>query len=286
MKSVHQMHIEDYHRAVLDRHPGHNMYVMHRDWHRDNRDPALPDSLDRNWGTNLVFGSNFLQMHHEMVKATPGEPHLHMMHDSVAQWYSSEGHDLPPLWNPLAEIPEDLSYEPDHSIFPHEIRLALEKSARSSGVRVSTLLKRRTNWPAFEMPKYFTVQGVDNPQDADPLTAAMKLSDYSNANQLGCALVFPHNAWHVAIGGAMSSTWTAIADPIFYLGVHWFVDRIFDAYKLIEAERSIRALDAEMLRERGFATSKEQRVPRDHTAREKEQIEKFRKASELLNIPL
>lgn len=26
-----------------------------------------------------------------------------------------------------------------------------------------------------------------------------------NTNQLGCCLVYPHNDWHVAIGGAMGS---------------------------------------------------------------------------------
>ena len=35
----------------------------------------------------------------------------------------------------------------------------------------------------------------------------------------------------MAIGGAMLAFDTAIDDPIFYFGVHWHIDKVFDAYK-------------------------------------------------------
>ena len=121
MKSVNQINIENYHDAIETMHPGHNMHVMHRNWHANNPDPTAPTSLNPDWGVDLIFGTNFLQMHHERVKATSSEPHQHMMHSSVVEWYLAEGLLLPPTWNPLLSIPEELQYEPDPSVYPDEM---------------------------------------------------------------------------------------------------------------------------------------------------------------------
>ena len=53
------------------------MYLFHRDWHARNSDPIPPAAPNRRWGADQVFGTNFLQMHHEVVKprfalAVPG----------------------------------------------------------------------------------------------------------------------------------------------------------------------------------------------------------------------
>ncbi len=285
MKSAHQLHIEKYHATIEAMHPGHNMHVMHRDWHANNRDPELPSRLDPNWGVSLTFGTNFLQMHHEMVKATNVEPHQHMMHSSVAAWYADEGIELPSVWYPLAVIPDELLYDPDPTAYPDEIRIPIEEFVASRNQTMEEFLTRRTNSPEFKLPKYFTIEGVSSAEKADPLTGARKLSDFVNTNQLGCSLVFPHNEWHVAIGGAMTTTWTAIADPIFYLGVHWHVDRIFDDFKLIEAERSIRATDFEILREKALLSGAASRMSREFTDGESRKVKLFREATQVVRAP-
>lgn len=260
------------------------MHIVHRDWHNVNSDPTPPSRQDPNWGTNLVFGSNFLQMHHEMVKASSSEPRQHMMHDSVLEWYNKNGNTPPSVWGPLAEIPAELGYEPDPMAYPDEIRIPLENFLSGRGQTIEQFLTRRTNTPSFELPKYFTVQGVSSASEADPLTGAMKLSDFKNTNQLGCSLVFPHNSWHGAIGGAMSSTWTAIADPIFYWGVHWHVDRVYDEFKIIEASRSVHSLDLEALTEKGLNPTR--REVRDFTDAERTKINEFVAASLALKLPI
>jgi len=286
MTSIHQENIEQYHSDVESMHHGHNMHIVHRDWHADNPDPRMPPRQDPNWGVNMIFGTNFLQMHHEMVKATDAEPHLHMMHPSVAQWYKNENIPLPSVWDPLSETPGELLYDPDPDVFPDEIREPIEQLAASRGQTLKEFLTRTTDNPGFDLPKYFTTEGVSDPEDADPLTGAMKLSDFVNRNQLGCSLVFPHNLWHVAIGGAMSTTWTAIADPIFYLGVHWHLDRVFDEFKLIETERSVRAMDTEALESRDLLSGvAKQRSPREFTAEENKKIGDFIDASRAVRAP-
>jgi hypothetical protein len=285
MKSLHQINIENYHSMIETMHPGHNMHVMHRDWHASNPDPELPTGQNPNWGANLIFGTNFLQMHHEMVKATNSEPHQHMMHDSVAEWYKNEDLELPQTWDPSSIIPQDLNYEPDASIYPDEIRIPIEQYANSQGQTIEQFLTRATNNPKFQLPAYLSIQGVNDPSKADPLTGAMKLSDYVNSNQLGCSLVFPHNEWHGAIGGAMTTTWTAIADPIFYLGVHRHVDRIFDEFKLIEAERSIRALDFEVSTQKGLPSGVENREAREFTKEERKKVDNFFEATKAIRAP-
>lgn len=124
MASVHQQNVAQYHAAVSQHghHAGHDMYIFHRDWHQQNRDPRPPTHPDRNWGMNLVFGTDFLQMHHEMVKATSSEARQHMMHESLVDWYQQQGLSLPTLWNPLEPIPAELAYEPDPNVFPNDIR--------------------------------------------------------------------------------------------------------------------------------------------------------------------
>jgi hypothetical protein len=251
MASIHQDNVTHYHAAVSDpaHHGGHNMHLIHREWHRQNRDPLPPNRPDPNWGVNLVFGTNFLQMHHEMVKALPNEQHFHMFHESVAYWYQEQGLNLPITWNSLSPIPPDLGYEPDPTTFPDEIIRVLEQWASSEGVSIEQLLTRSTNEPAFELPKYFTREGIAPGESGELFTGARKLADFKNSNQLGCCLVFPHNEWHGIIGGAMGSTLTAIADPIFYFGIHWHIDRIFDEYKIIQEQQRIHALDRDKLLE-------------------------------------
>ena len=75
------------------------------------------------------------------------------------------------------------------------------------------------------------MQGIGAGEKPEPITRARKLADFKNTNQLGCCIVYPHNSWHVAIGGAMLAFDTAIDDPVFYFGVHWHIDKVFDAYK-------------------------------------------------------
>jgi len=275
MASVHQQNVAQYHAAVSQHghHAGHDMYIFHRDWHQQNRDPRPPTHPDRNWGMNLVFGTDFLQMHHEMVKATSSEARQHMMHESLVDWYQQQGLSLPTLWNPLEPIPAELAYEPDPNVFPNDIRQPIEQFAQQQGMTITQFLTRAGDTPSFELPRYFKVQGVGPGEPGEPITGARKLADFRNTNQLGCCIVFSHNAWHGAIGGAMSTTWTAIADPIFYFGVHWHVDHVFDDYKALQAERSIRPLDRVRLLEFNALESEDIRVPQEFTHEQKAWVE-------------
>lgn len=271
MASVHQQHVAQYHAAVSEHshHGGHDMYIVHRDWHQQNREPRPPTRPDRSWGINLVFGSNFLQMHHEMVKATATEPHQNMMHESIVAWYQSQNLTLPQPWDAQKPIPVELGYTPDPSVYPEEIRQAVQRAAQESGVTAEKFLTRRTDNPAFVLPRYFTIDGVGSGELGEPITGARKLADFKNTNQLGCCLVYPHNQWHGAIGGAMSSTWTAIADPIFYFGVHWYIDRVFDDYKSLHAQRGIRPLDLTRLAELHVLESEQIDIPQEFTTEQK-----------------
>src|SRR5436190_19769778 len=89
-----QRAVAEYHREIgaSGHHAGHDMYLFHRDWHAQNPDPVPPLAPDRNWGVNLIFGTNFLEMHHEMVKAADTEPKHHMMHASLVSWYEAKGY--------------------------------------------------------------------------------------------------------------------------------------------------------------------------------------------------
>jgi hypothetical protein len=239
---------------------------------------------DRNWGMNLVFGTDFLQMHHEMVKATSTEPRQHMMHESLVAWYQQLGHVMPTLWDPRDPIPAELAYEPDPTVFPNEIRQPIEQFAQQQGMTITQFLTRTNDAPSFELPQYFTVQGVGPDEPGEPITGARKLADFRNTNQLGCCIVFPHNAWHGAIGGAMSTTWTAIADPIFYFGVHWYIDRVFDDYKAIQAEREIRPLDRIRLSELHALESEAIRLPQEFTAEQQAWAESQVEISKRLHL--
>ena len=244
--SNHQRNVADYHRAmtrVTGHAHGHDMYLFHRDWHARNPDPTPPAAPDRVWGMDQVFGTNFLQMHHEMVKAADDEPKSHMLHASLFSWYAAQRFSLPAEWNPPAPIPPALAYDPDPDAYPAEIRDAVAEAAHQAGVTAEQWLTRDADAPAFVLPKWFTRAGVGPGEASEPYTGARKLADFLNTNQLGCCLVFPHNAWHAAIGGAMRSTWTAIADPVFYFGVHRHVDAVFDEFKIILVERALHRLD-------------------------------------------
>lgn len=235
-----QQAVADYHRAMGQHahHGGADMFSFHRGWHQQNPDPQPPSPGSSNWGVNLAFGTAFLQMHHEMVKARDDEPRLHMHHQSLVSWYAAQSHALPAEWDPLAAIPELLAYQPDLSVFPAALRARIEQVAQERNVTPESLLRRATDHPAFALPKWATRAGAGPGEPREPYTGARKLADFQNTNQLGCCIVFPHNRWHARIGGAMTSTATAIADPIFYFGVHWHIDKVFDEFKLILAERA------------------------------------------------
>lgn len=271
MASIHQQNVARYHAEMSQHsaHGGHDMYIFHRDWHQQNRDPRPPNKPDRNWGMNLVYGTNFLQMHHEMVKATLAEPHQHMMHESLLVWYKKKSIDLPAAWIPGQQIPTELEYIPDAAVFPDEIHQAVQRWAQQDGVTVEQFLTRSTDTPEFGLPRYFTVQGIGPDESPEPITGARKLADFQNTNQLGCCIVFPHNQWHGSIGGAMGTTWTAIADPIFYFGVHWHIDRVFDDYKSIQSERGIRSMDRARLSELHVLGSEQIDIPHEFTKEQK-----------------
>lgn len=211
------------------------MYLFHRDWHQANPDPReqLPppgSAGDPDWGISIGFGRAFLQMHHEMVGAAADEPREFMPHQSIQAWYAEKGYELPPPWDPLSPIPEDLGYQPDFDVYPDAIRAPLQQFFDQQGTTPVAWLTRKTNTPSYALPRWFTTEGVGDDETGEPLTGARRLSDFKNVNQLGACLVWPHNSWHGAIGGAMNSTWTAIADPIFYFGVHRSVDRVYLDY--------------------------------------------------------
>lgn len=284
MASVHQENIAHYHTEMSNQghHDGHNMYLFHANWHRQNPDPPLPGRPNRNWGTNLSFGTRFLQMHHEMVKAALSEPHEFMQHDSLVAWYQQKELSLPQEWNPLDTIPDELSYEPDFSVFPPLIQQSIQREARRRGITVRQLLTRRTNAPRFTLPKYFSREGVAPNEPGERITGARKLADFRNTNQLGCCIVYEHNRWHGAIGGAMASFSTAIADPIFYFGVHWHVDRVFDEYKALQSERSDRSLNRERLFEMNALESEDIQLPAEFTSEQKEWLTSVIQASKSL----
>lgn len=284
MASVHQENIARYHTEMSNQghHGGHNMYLFHANWHRQNPDPPLPGRPNRNWGTNLSFGTRFLQMHHEMVKAALSEPHEFMQHDSLVAWYQQKELSLPQEWNPLDTIPDELSYEPDFSVFPPLIQQSIQREARRRGITVRQLLTRRTNAPRFTLPKYFSREGVAPNEPGERITGARKLADFRNTNQLGCCIVYEHNRWHGAIGGAMASFSTAIADPIFYFGVHWHVDRVFDEYKALQSERSDRSLNRERLFEMNALESEDIQLPAEFTSEQKEWLTSVIQASKSL----
>lgn len=288
MASLHQQNISDYHRSVasVSHHGGHNMHIFHRDWHRNNRNPVPPSRPDTNWGMNLVVGTNFLQMHHEMLKAAMTEQRFHMMHESLLDWYQQNGKQLPVEWNPLSAIPDELDYEPDLNEFPLEIQQGVQQIASARRISPEQFLTRTTNNPQFTLPRWFTREGVAAGEPGELFTGARKLADFRNTNQLGCCLVFPHDSWHGAIGGAIGSTWTAIADPIFYFGIHWYVDRIYDEYKLIQAERVVRPLDRQILRGRDVLETEERGLSSEFSLDEKEIIRKWLDDSQQFNQEL
>src|SRR5262245_28341428 len=151
-----QQAVAEYHRemAAGGHHGGHDMYLFHRDWHARNRDPVPPEAPDRDWGTDLVFGTNFLQMHHEMVKAADAEPKQHMMHPSLVSWYQAKGYAVPAEWDPSTKIPAVLAYDPDPDAFPQEIRDAVAEAAHRRGQTPQDYLRRLTDKPGFVLPKY------------------------------------------------------------------------------------------------------------------------------------
>lgn len=217
-----QSAINEYHQMMTQM--GVDMHDFHANWHQQNKDPQHPNAPNSDWGTNISFGKDFLQMHHEMVEALDTEEKFFMHHQSIVSWFNSKGYNLPLEWNPLTPIPNEFAYTP-----------------------TNMSLKRKTNDPRFALPKYFTVQGIAQGEDPEPITRAVKLTDFKNLNQLGCCIIYPHNAWHNAIGGAMLYFNTAIDDPIFYFGVHWHIDKVYTTYlslqhRLVAIEKTKRVI--------------------------------------------
>jgi hypothetical protein len=126
-----QQAVEEYHREMAAM-PGMgmNMFEFHTQWHIDNRDPTPPDQIDPNWATGIDFGTRFLQMHHEMVRAADDEPKQFMMHQSLVGWYQGKGYDLPPEWDPATTIPPLLAYAPDLTVYPQRIQELVEQWAQ------------------------------------------------------------------------------------------------------------------------------------------------------------
>jgi hypothetical protein len=215
MRKVKIQHaIAEYHAEMLEH--GMDMHNFHATWHEQNPGPGHPPKPDIDWGRENEFGYKFLQMHHEMVKATDAEPKFFMKHQSVVSWFAAKSYDLPAEWDPLTPIPQELAF---HTSIPR--------------------LRRRTEDPKFSLPAYFTIQGILSGQDPEPITRAEKMADFVNINQLGCCILFPHNIWHTRIGGAMMELNLAIDDPVFYFGVHWHIDKVFDTYKLLQQQKLV-----------------------------------------------
>lgn len=258
-----QKAVNEYHAEMLSMH-GHNMFSFHRKWHIDNPNPTRPQQPAPDWGTDIAFGTNFLQMHHEMVKATDGEPKSHMDHQSLVSWFKAKEYDLPAEWNSLTPIPNELAYVPSVA--------EIKKYLPNINISVQDL-KRLTDDPKFQLPSYFTREGIQQREEPETITGARKLADFKNVNQLGCIIVRPHDRWHMTIGGAMGNPATAIADPIFYFGVHWHIDRVFDEYKLILAERDIRPLDRRALMRSNAIPTEAVQVPNEFTPQQVQELE-------------
>lgn len=200
--------IAEYHHE-MHMHMGMDMHDFHWQWHFDNRTPRRPNRpVGVTWAVDNDFGSKFLQMHHEMVRAEDSEPRPMMGHQSLVSWFKSKNYYLPKEWDPLTPIPPELDFRTDN---PNHQRI--------------------TNDPQFKLPDYFTVDGIGSNQAPEPITYATKLADFVNLNQLGCCIVYEHNLWHAAIGGALMNMRFAIDDPIFYFGIHWHIDKVYEAYQ-------------------------------------------------------
>lgn len=72
----------------------------------------------------------------------------------------------------------------------------------------------------------------------------------------------------------MGSTWTAIADPIFYFGVHWHIDKVFDEYRQIQSARDLLRLDEDALRAANVFETEDLPQTEEFTPDEREQREK------------
>ena len=286
MASIHQQNVTDYHASVeqAGHHHGgeHNMHLFHSQWHQNNPRPARPTHQDANWAIADDYGTRFLQMHHEMVSAAPGEPHTVMMHDSIVTWYGNQGVVPPANWIPSTTIPLELGYQPDIEAYPEPIKTIVSNFAASQGQTPAEFLTRNTDTPGFTLPGWFTLGGVGQGAAGDPFTGARKLADFKNVNQLGCCMVFPHDAWHGRIGGAMGSTLTAIADPIFYFGVHWHIDKVYTAFKALQAQQPhLHPADAEELGDHPprVGGTEGPAATRPFTAAEQLQVDQWQEAS-------
>jgi hypothetical protein len=101
---------------------------------------------------------------------------------------------------------------------------------------ITTPMARRRRYPpakptpGFPIPACFTVEGADNPKEYDGSTGLRKLADFINVNQLGCCIALYHDQWHAAIGGAMTGRYFSTDDPTFYFGVHFTINKVYEAY--------------------------------------------------------
>jgi len=195
---------------------GHsNPFQAHADWHARHVAPLGPEEPNGKWGSDLPFGTLFLEMHHEMVMA-------------LQHFYKEQREPFPPEWDLIGPIPEELSYTPRLEAFPADIRAALVERSGSFGMSVDAFLSRNNPANGFQLPPHYTLSGGSGSKDK--YTNVSRLGDFLNTNQLGCCMAMPHAAWHERIGGAMLFADTSIADPIFYWGVHLTIDRIYQTY--------------------------------------------------------
>ncbi|GAC1627809.1 MAG: hypothetical protein NVS9B10_17140 [Nevskia sp.] len=226
-----------------------NMFDFHANWHLKHVARAPSPTYDCDWGCDDPFGGDFLTMHHNMLWGTKDDPNNELGHDGFLAWLRIKHKLTGPFldWRPQEDIPSDYGYNPNPNVFPLKIQnqlVALQIKSHCSATG-----EGRPDWPGEYLRRTadggfpplracFTEAGGSAEAEIDPYTGHKRLADFKNINQLGCSLAGPHGEWHALISGAMLDFGTAIADPIFYFGVHSLIDGIFQKYLAIEQERS------------------------------------------------
>ena len=271
-RSAHQNHVKAYHEH-LQNDLKLDMFVIHDEWHQQNRDPnpTLLQAQDpENWTTE-EFGTRFLEMHHGMLHTTNSGQHGHAghhghpQHPGIFDWYEANHLDLPAVWFGQAPIPADLGFEADLNDLGPTMRAQWISWFDSEGDALQAL-ERNPNYSGFQLPGWATEHGIQKGEKPEPYTGARKLQDFKNLNQLGSCLVFPHNLWHGRIGGAMSSTATAIADPVFYFGVHRAIDEVYQRYLEVKSRppHAPGMFPSQVRSVRAFTEAEQQQAVQDH----------------------
>jgi hypothetical protein len=232
-----QQAVRKYHHDMRAMH--HDIFSMHAQWHADNPPPAYPADYplapDASWGTDKPFGEAFLMMHHEMLYH-PMEPDGQAMSPpGFFTWYEAQEYDYPDPWpwDPSTPIPAAMAFAPelnkDLPPLPVPEMLAVLHQIQQG----SNPLLRNPDTP-FQLGRYFTAAGAGEGEPVEPCTGFRKLAEFKNLNQLGCCLARPHFEWHQTIGGVMTRFDWAPADPIFYFGVHWHIEQVYQEYRQLQ----------------------------------------------------